>query len=179
MRRFPKRHANRSACLPTSTTSRSGLRCARWMAASQKRRQTGSTTSSTQSYTREQRAISAPSPLKRRLARVDAIFEIREILPCGIRRFMAGSRHVDRRSDQLHARYVTRTVRKDGPCSDAHNELRAHCLTQQRVLVTHRCLAVDAKPLRLAVHGDEQHTNAGIDQNIAQTLEHAVPIVIR
>src|SRR5258708_26666212 len=112
------------------------------------------------------------------MARVDVILEILEILPRGIRRFTAGSWRVDRRFDQLHGRNVTWTVRKDRPRGDTDDELCAHCLNQERILVAHCCLAIDAKALRLAVHGYEQHSNAGIDQNIAQTFKHAVSVVI-
>src|SRR5215471_9922387 len=132
--------------------------------------------SSTPSYTRGRQVISVPSPPKRRLARVDAVLEIRKILPRGFGRLITGSRRVDRRFDELHLRNVTRTVRKDRPRSNTHDELRANDMLEQGILVTHDCLAVDTKTLRLAVHRDEQHSDAGIDENIAQTFEHPIPI---
>jgi hypothetical protein len=41
-------------------------------------------------------------------------------------------------------------VLRHGARGDADDELRADCLFQKRIAVAHGCLAVDAKPQRLA-----------------------------
>jgi len=39
-------------------------------------------------------------------------------------------------------------------------------------------VAIDAQAARLAVHGDEQQADFGIDDDIAEALEHAVPVIV-
>jgi hypothetical protein len=50
---------------------------------------------------------------------------------------------------------------------------------EQRIGLAHRRLAVDAQPLRLAVQRDEQQPDGAIDQDIAETFEHTVAVVVR
>src|SRR5688572_28356361 len=108
------------------------------------------------------------SALEGRLARVHAILEGVEALPCGLRRFVATARRVDRRLSQLHAWNVARAVRENRPRRDAHDQLRPHRLADQRIVLAHRRCAIDAQAPRLAVHGDEQDSDVWIDQYVVQ-----------
>jgi hypothetical protein len=82
-----------------------------------------------------------------------------------LRCFAAGLWRVLGRFDQLHGRDVTWTVRKN--CGDADDELCADSLDEQWITVAHCRLAIDAQVLRFAVHGDEEHSDAGVDENVS------------
>src|SRR5262249_10132778 len=112
------------------------------------------------------------------LARMDAAFESVETLPCRLRCLVPFAWRVDRWFCEPHGRNVARTVRKNCFRSYAHNELRSHRIGEQRIVVAHRRDPVDAQPSRLVVHRDEQYPDVRIDQDISQTLEHAVAVVI-
>jgi hypothetical protein len=60
----------------------------------------------------------------------------------------------------------------------ANDELRADGLGQQRIAVAHAGAAVDAQAFRLVVHGDEQQADIGIDDDVAEALEHAVAVIV-
>src|SRR5579871_5262986 len=92
----------------------------------------------------------ASSP-ERRPARMDAVLELVETLPCRFRWILSGTRHIFRRLDRLHGQNVARAIRKDCARGDANDELRAHGLRQQRIVVAHAGTAVDAHAPRLAV----------------------------
>src|SRR5215207_215770 len=109
---------------------------------------------------------------------MDAVLEIRKALPCRLRRVLSGERHVDRRLDRAHGRNIARTVRKDRARGHANDQLCADSLRQQRIVVAHAGAAVDPQPPRLVVHRDEQQADIGIGDDVAETLEHAVAVIV-
>src|SRR5882724_3340582 len=40
-------------------------------------------------------------------------------------------------------------------------------------------MAADAQAPRLAVHGNEQQADIGVNDDVAETLEHAIPVIVR
>jgi hypothetical protein len=84
---------------------------------------------------RRAEAMSAESPLERRLPWVHAVLEISEILPYRFRRLATGSRRVDRGFYQMHSGNIARTIRKNCPRNDPNDELSADDDGQERVLI--------------------------------------------
>src|SRR4051794_41072847 len=119
-----------------------------------------------------------PSSLECRLPRMDAVLEIRKTLPRRLRRILSGERHVDRRFDRTHRRNIARTIRKDRVRGHANDQLSADGLRQQRIAVAHAGAAVDAQAPWLVMHGDEQQADIGIGDDVAETLEHAVAVIV-
>ena len=67
----------------------------------------------------------------------------------------------------------------EGPTrSSPDNQLSGKGLGPQGVITAHRRCAINAQALRLTVHGDRQHANIRISENIAEALEHAISIVV-
>src|SRR2546429_4666083 len=119
-----------------------------------------------------------PSPLECRLPRMDAVLEVRKALPGRLRRVLAGNGYIHRRFDRSHRWNISRTVRKDRARSYANDKLRADSFRQQWVAIAHAGAAVDPQPLRLVVHGNEQQADIGIGDDVAETLEHAVSVIV-
>ena len=107
-----------------------------------------------------------------------AVLKVIEILPHGLRWFAARPRRVDRSVDQLHRRNVTRTIWKDRSRGYTDDKLRADGPREERIFATDRCRSIDAQALRFSMHGDEQHSDFRIYQNIAQAFKHAVAVVV-
>ena len=55
----------------------------------------------------------------------------------------------------------------DCPRGNADYELCADGLDQEGITAAYFCFAIDAQALRFTVHADEQHSYAGIDENVA------------
>ncbi len=111
------------------------------------------------------------------LTRVNGVPELGKRLPAGFDRCRAGLRHIRRGLDLLHDRDVARAVGKDRRHRDADDELGADRLGHQRIVTADGRAAVDAQP---AGPGeiDAQKADTRIDADIAQALEHAVPVVV-
>ena len=91
----------------------------------------------------------------------------------------AGLRCVDRRADQLHRRNVARAIREDCAHCHAHDQLRSDRLGQKWIVIVDTSVAVDAQAPGPVVHGDEKQAYVGVGQDVAETLEHPVPVIVR
>ena len=106
--------------------------------------------------------------------------EVGEALPGRLDRVLAGPGHVLGGLGQLQLGDVARAIGEDGARLDAHDQLRPDRVAPAagpRARPSRR--AVDAQAPRLLVHVDEQQADVGIDEQIAQALEHAVAVVVR
>ena len=119
------------------------------------------------------------SPLERRLARMHVVLEVGKALPGRLDRVAGRAAARTARARPAAAwgcsagswgrwrRAFTRTISCAPTVSASSGSSRET-----------RGLAVDAQPARLLVHVDEQQADVGIDQQVAQALEHAVAVVV-
>src|SRR5262245_21881724 len=107
---------------------------------------------------------------------MDVVLEHVEPLPRRLRRVIAWPRRVLRRP--LGGWNIARAIGKDRPRLHLHEHLRADERLQERILAAEHGLAVHAKPARLLADADEKQPHSRVHDDIAEALEHAVPVVI-
>src|SRR4051812_9240774 len=109
---------------------------------------------------------------------MDAVLEIFKALPRRLWRVLSADRHIDRRFDRAHRWNIAQAVRKDRARGNTNDELCTDGLGQQRIVVTHAGAAIDPQPPWLVMHRDEQQADIGIGDDVAETLEHAVAVIV-
>ena len=72
---------------------------------------------------------------------------------------------------------IARAVWEDAFGAHPDDELRAWKLRQQRVIIMQRCDAMDTHAVR-SLKIDEQKPDMWVDQDVAQTAEHPIAIVV-
>jgi hypothetical protein len=86
--------------------------------------------------------------------------------------------NINRGLGECHGRNVARTIWKDYLRLDANDQLRADRLGEKRIVAIDPGVAVDAQSLRIAMHCNEQKPDMWIDRKVAETLEHAISVII-
>ena len=88
-------------------------------------------------------------------------------------------RNIHRGFRECHRGNIARAIRKDHVYLDANDQLRADRVGEQWVITIDPGVAVDAQSLRGAMHCHEQQPDMRVDGKVADTLEHAVAVVVR
>src|SRR5713101_7692783 len=88
-------------------------------------------------------------------------------------------RNINRGFRECHRGNIARAIRKDHVHFDANDQLRSDRVGEQWVITIDPGVAVDTQSLRGTMHRNEQHPDMRVDGEVADTLEHAVAVVVR
>src|SRR5580704_13125007 len=112
------------------------------------------------------------------ISRRHDVLEYLEAFPGGLDGRASLARHIDGFLHHRELRNIARTVGKNVPGGYAHQRLRAGHVRHRRTVERQFGAPVDAQSAALFAHAHEEQADMRIDAEIAETLEHAVAVVI-